>query len=357
MHERRERLQQLMMQQGTRAAWIVKPENMRYLSGYTGEGGLLVCDGDCYILTDFRYIEQAQRESPDCIVEQTSNIYKPAEAIHKVLRMRGITKLAFEPEVMTVSEYNAATEILSGIEMTALGGLPEQLRAIKDKQEIDCIIKASNIACQAFDQLLTWVKPGMTEREIQLKLDYAMMELGSETVAFDTIACAGPNGSLPHATPSDRPVQLGELLTLDFGAQVNGYKCDMTRTIAIGEVSDELRAIYDTVLMAQESAFEAIKPGAICRDIDKIARDIIEPRYPGAFGHSLGHAVGLFIHEEPSFRGTCDATLVPGHVMTVEPGVYIPGLGGCRIEDMAIITEDGYINPITAPKHLVVVSR
>jgi len=193
----------------------------------------------------------------------------------------------------------------------------------------------------------------MTERQVQIMLDYEMLTLGSEGNAFSTIAAAGPNGSLPHAVPSDRPIQSGELLTLDFGAKVNGYCSDMTRTVGVGKVSPELREIYDLVYEAHMASLEAVRPGAVCGDIDKIARDIIDARFPGTFGHSLGHGVGLFIHEQPRVAMGVQTVLETGHVITIEPGVYIPGLGGCRIEDMAILTSDGYLDPVTSPKRLI----
>jgi len=180
-----------------------------------------------------------------------------------------------------------------------------------------------------------------------------MLRRGSEGIAFGTIAASGPNGSLPHAVPGMREIQNGDLLTLDFGAKVGGYCCDMTRTIGFGNVSDELKDIYNAVLEAQLIALDKIKPGAICRDIDAAARDYLDAKYPGAFGHGLGHGVGLVVHEAPRFSKLDETPLVPGHVVTVEPGVYIPGLGGVRIEDMALLTEDGYIDPITAPKQLI----
>jgi Xaa-Pro aminopeptidase len=181
-----------------------------------------------------------------------------------------------------------------------------------------------------------------------------MLRLGSEREAFSTIACAGVNGSLPHAVPSEHVLEEGELLTLDFGAQVNGYKTDMTRTVAIGKVSEELQQVYEAVLTAQQMALDAVRAGALCREVDKTARDYLDARYPGAFGHGLGHSVGLFIHEQPQFSARSEGALVAGNVMTVEPGVYLPGKGGCRIEDSVIVMENGYENLITAPKALIV---
>ena len=193
----------------------------------------------------------------------------------------------------------------------------------------------------------------MTEKEVRARLDYEMLCLGSERNAFPTIAAAGTNGSLPHAIPSDHVIENGELLTLDFGAVWGGYLCDMTRTIGFGKIDGELRNIYQYVLDAQLMCLDAIAPGKVCGDIDKIARDYLDSKYPGRFGHSLGHGVGLCVHEGPRLAKTSETVLVPGHVVTVEPGLYIPGLGGVRIEDMAIITADGFINPVDAPKQLI----
>ena len=193
----------------------------------------------------------------------------------------------------------------------------------------------------------------MTEREVAIALNYEMLKLGSEGEAFDTIACAGQNGSLPHAVPGEHRLQNGEFLTLDFGATYNGYCSDMTRTVGIGKVDRPLRDIYQTVLEAHEMALGAVRPGVVCEKIDKVARDFIDARYPGAFGHALGHGVGLYIHEQPRLGRGDGTVLQPGHVVTIEPGIYISGLGGCRIEDMAILTSDGSIDPIDAPKQLI----
>ena len=355
MRDRCEMLWQAMQKEGFDQALITRPENMRYLSGYTGEGALFVAGGKGIIITDFRYVEQAQRESQGFAIEQTTAEHKLPQILMQLLAEGGKKQLCFEADVMTVSEYDGLCGELSGVALVPMGKWLGQMRRVKDASEIAHIEAAAKIACTAFDEVLKFAKTGMTEREIQRRLDYTMLELGSETVAFDTIAAAGPNGSLPHATPSDRPVQMGELLTLDFGAQVQGYKCDMTRTIGFGKISAELTAIYNAVHEAQRLAFALVRPGESCRAIDAAARDYLEGLYPGAFGHSLGHGVGLQIHEAPNFSMRSEDTLEPGHVMTVEPGVYIPGLGGCRIEDMAIITEDGYSNPITAPKNLITV--
>ena len=342
-----------MRQAGLTHMLIEKPKNMRYLTGYTGEGCLLVSEAGVVILTDFRYVEQASIQAPGVQVVRYDAAHPRLGEIRQQLVSAGAHKLAVEEDAVTVEAYREMLRSLSGIELTAAGGLVERLRIVKDEDEIECIARACAISCQAFEKLLGVMKSGMTEREIQLELDYTMLRLGAEGVAFSTIAAAGVNGSLPHAIPSDHVVQEGEMLTLDFGARYGGYCADMTRTVAFGAISDELKKIYDTVLAAQLAALDMIGPGVVCSAVDRCARDLIDKVYPGAFGHSLGHGVGLDIHEQPGLNTRDQRALTPGHIVTVEPGVYLPGVGGCRIEDTVAITETGYRNLVTAPKELI----
>ena len=335
------------------AALIHRPENLRWLTGYTGEGCAFISDDAQVIITDFRYVEQAGRQAPECTCERTGNGVSESMIVKQLCNRYNIRKLSVETDYLTHDDYVRLADTLSAVELLPLKQLPQELRLVKDSSEIDCIRRAAAISCQAFENLLGKIHAGMTEKQVQILLDYEMLNLGSEHPAFDTISAAGVNGSLPHAIPSDHVIENGELLTLDFGANIGGYCADMTRTIGFGKIGPELRELYQRVLDAQLMALEAVRPGAVCSDIDKIARDYLDARYPGAFGHSLGHGVGLFIHEQPRLASGDNTVLVPGHVVTIEPGVYIPGLGGCRIEDMAIITEDGFINPITAPKQLI----
>lgn len=335
------------------AAVIHRPENMRWLAGYTGEGCLFVSRDIRAIVTDFRYVHQAEIQSPEWRVCRTL-AQRPAEAIIGELAGQcHAGRIEVETDYLTHDGYVALADALEGATLTPMEVALEDLRQVKDADEIENIRAAASIACQAFENLLPKLHAGMTERQVQILLDFEMLNLGSEGVAFSTIAAAGENGALPHATPSDHVIAEGELLTLDFGATVRGYRSDMTRTIGFGKIGPALRAVYDVVLDAQTLALAAIAPGKTCGEIDAVARDYIEAHYPGAFGHSLGHGVGLYIHEQPRVSPGNAVRLKPGHVITVEPGVYIPGLGGCRIEDMAIMTSDGYVNPITAPKQLI----
>ncbi len=338
---------------GMDAALMHRSENMRYLTGYTGEGSVFVCARESVIITDFRYIEQAQRQAPDCRVVRTTAEKPERDWVLELTDAHGIRTLGVEQDFLSYSAREALNVHLPFVTLASVDGLAEELRMIKDAGEIESICKSAAIACRAFENFLGKIHAGMTEKQVQILLDYEMLNLGSEGNAFNTISAAGVNGSLPHAVPSDHVIEAGELLTLDFGAKINGYCSDMTRTVAFGRVSDGLREIYDRVYDAHMTALQAVKPGMICGDLDKIARDMLDARYPGAFGHSLGHGVGLFIHEQPRVNRGSDTVLVPGHVITIEPGVYIPGFGGCRIEDMAILTSDGYLDPVTSPKQLI----
>lgn len=348
-----ERLDAFLNRLNADAALIHRPENIRYLSGYAGEGCLFIAKGVRAILTDFRYIEQAGRQSPGWTVEQTTAERKEKAIVRELAARVGAKVMRVETDFLTHDDFLTLAGALEGVELVSMDTIPEQLRQIKDAGEIDCIREASRIASQAFINILPRLHAGMTEIDARIELEFEMLRLGSEGTAFDTIAAAGVNGSLPHAVPSSHVIAEGELLTLDFGATYKGYLSDITRTVAFGKISPELKAIYDTVHDAQQMALDALAPGKRCCDIDKVARDYIDARYPGAFGHSLGHGVGLYIHEQPRVSFNDATVLMPGHVVTVEPGVYIPGVGGCRIEDTVIMTSDGYINAMHAPKHLI----
>lgn len=351
--DRRGRLFEILNAKGMDAALIHRPENMRYFTAFTGEGCVLLSQNGSVILTDFRYTEQAARQAPELEVIMTRADLREAEAVRALCQAKAVKTMAVETDFLTHDSYLNLEKALDGIDLKPLSGIPEEMRTIKDADEIQSICKAAAISCQALQNILEKLHPGMSEKQVQILLDYEMLSLGSEKNAFDTIAAAGMNGSLPHAVPGDHIIQPGELLTLDFGAKINGYCADMTRTLAFGKISDELRTLYQAVLDAQLMALDAVHPGAITGEIDRVAREYLDARYPGAFGHSLGHGVGLFIHEQPRVGSGSQTALVPGHVITIEPGVYIPGLGGCRIEDMAILTSEGYLNPITFPKQLI----
>ena len=337
------------------AALIHRPVNIRWLSGYTGEGCLFIAKGVKAIVTDFRYVEQAKRQAPDWDVLMVDAQRKYGAIGAELAAGCGAKTVYVETDELTYDAYMVWAKALEGRELVSLAGVVEELRAVKDEEELKNIRAACELASKAFENVLPKLHAGMTEKQARRVLEDEMLDLGSEGVAFDTIAAAGVNGALPHAQPSEHVIAEGELLTFDFGATVNGYLSDMTRTIGFGKIGPELRDIYETVRTTQQMVLDEIGPGKVTGDLDRLAREFIDshPRYKGTFGHSLGHGVGLFIHELPRVSAKDTTVLRPGHVVTDEPGIYIPGVGGVRIEDTVIITEDGYIDPVTAPKHLI----
>ena len=335
------------------AALIHRPENLRWLAGYTGEGCLFITRSFHAVLTDFRYYEQVRRQSPSWELVEISGERNYPARIAELAKAHGARRVRIETDYLTYDAFVKLTAALKNVEPVPMDGVPEKLREIKDEAELASIRRAAAIASDAFMNILPRIHAGMTEKQVQRVLEFEMLELGSEGVAFDTIAAAGLNGALPHATPSDHVIRQGELLTLDFGATVDGYRSDMTRTVGFGKIDGELRQVYETVRMAQQLGLDALAVGKTCGDVDRVAREYIDARYPGTFGHSLGHGVGLFIHEQPRLASGSTAVLRCGHVVTVEPGIYIPGLGGCRIEDTVIMTAQGVINTVSAPKQLI----
>lgn len=336
------------------AALVHNPSNIFYLSGYTGEGLLLVAPGIKAVITDFRYVEAAEKQCPEFEIHSIRAGVGHVKLAAELLEKKGITNLLFEDNIVTVRAMRDMQKVMpENMTFAPLDFAVENLRTVKDEEELKAIQHACDITCEAFEYICGFIKPGMTEREVQLALDNKMLELGAQSTAFSTIIASGENGSLPHAVPGDRVIQQGDLVTMDFGAKVDGYCSDMTRTVAVGEPSDKLREIYDIVLRAQEAAQAALAPGKNCADMDKVARDIIaEAGYGECFGHSLGHGVGIDIHEEPRLSSRSTDVLAPGHIVTVEPGIYVPGLGGVRIENTCVITDDGYRALCSASKEL-----
>jgi len=350
--ERTERLLQKLPE--NTAALLHNPSNIFYLSGYTGEGLLLVAPGLKAVITDFRYVEAAQKQCPGFEIHSIRAGIGHVKVAAELLEKLGVKRLAIEDNIITVRGMRDMEKVMpADMSFVPLDFAVEALRTVKDETELKCIQHACDITCQAFEYICGYIKPGMTERQVQLALDNKMLELGAQGMAFSTIMASGENGSLPHAVPGDRVIQTGDLVTMDYGAKVDGYCSDMTRTVAVGEPSAKLREIYDIVLHAQEEAQNALAPGKVCSDMDKVARDIIAAAgYGECFGHSLGHGVGIDIHEEPRLSSRSNDILAPGHVVTVEPGIYVPGLGGVRIENTCVITENGYRTLCSAPKEL-----
>jgi len=335
------------------AVLVHNASNIFYLSGYTGEGLLLIAKGIRAVITDFRYVEAAEKQCPGFTIHAISAGVSHVKLAAQILQEAGITRLAIEDNIITVRDMKGIEKEMPGVTFVPLDFAPEGLRKVKDQDELTRIERACDITCQAFEYICGFITEGQTEREIQLALDYKMLSLGATGLAFNTIVAAGQNGSLPHAVPGDRVVCAGDMITMDFGAKFDGYCADMTRTVCVGTPSDEMRRIYDIVLEAQETAQAAVAPGKVCADIDKIARDIISGYgYGERFGHSLGHGVGIDIHEEPRVSARSTDILVPGHLITIEPGIYVPGLGGVRIENTCVVTENSGSTLCSASKEL-----
>lgn len=334
---------------------VHKPSNMFYLSGYTGEGLLLITQGIKAIVTDSRYTEQAGRQAPGFGVHTIETGVKHAELAAGLCGRHGITALRYEDDCLTVKGFTQMQAAMPGISFSSLDMLPEAMRVIKDEAELALIEKACAISCEAFDYILGYIKPGLTEKQIALALNFKMYELGADELAFSTIVAAGANGSLPHAIPGDRRVAPGDMITLDFGAKYQGYCADMTRTVAVGKPDERMRKIYEIVLRAQKASQDALAPGKDCAAVDAIARDLIAKEgYGQYFGHGLGHSLGIDIHEDPRLSPVSKAKLETNLVITVEPGIYVPGLGGVRIENSCVITDASCRSLVTAPRELII---
>ncbi len=326
------------------AILITQPENRRYLSGFTGSAGvLLISQNQAIIATDFRYFEQVARQAPDFQLAKVENRF--VNLLPQLVEQVGAKRVGFESAHLTFDQHRKWAEVAEGFELVPTKDLVEDLRAVKDEDELDAIKKAVALSDAAFAHILGVIEPGMTEKDVAWELESYMRTHGADKVAFDLIVAAGPNGAMPHATVSDRAIRAGEPIVIDLGAALDGYHSDLTRTIYLGEPDERFREIYGLVLGAQlaaEDRIEGIKPGMTGKEADAIARRVIEEAgYGEQFGHGLGHGVGLAVHEKPTLGKLSDDVLRPGMVFTVEPGIYIPGWGGVRIEDMVVLREDG----------------
>lgn len=343
----------LLEESGKDAAIISEKTNQRYLSGFDFDDGLvLVTRGQSYLITDFRYVEAARAE---CSRELTVLTPEGGQltCIAGLLAENGCHTVLTEEQALSCASFARYTEMLK--DFTLEGGasaMLTELRLIKDEEELETIARAQAITDAAFSHILTVLHPEMTEIEVALELEFFMRRNGAEDIAFPTIAVSGTNSARPHGVPRRCRLERG-FLTMDFGAKADGYCSDMTRTVFLGRADEEEKKLYHTVLKAQTSALDALSEGASCRELDSIARSIIDGAgYKGLFGHSLGHGVGMFIHENPrlSFAAKPESVLRRGHVVTVEPGIYAEGKYGCRIEDMVAIAHDGSVRNFTKSK-------
>jgi Xaa-Pro aminopeptidase len=334
---RRSRAQQKIGDAGADAALITSGPNVRYLTGLVSSNAavLLPAHGDGVLATDSRYAEAAERDCPDIEIA-TERQLEPALAT--LAAERGYGTLAFEAHQVTVERYTTLAELENGPRLVPLGHVIEELRTIKDEGEIELLARACAITDEAFAAVLAKIEPGRTERSFAVMLERAMIDLGAEGLAFDTIVASGPNGAIPHHAPGARAFARGDLITIDCGARFDGYNADMTRTVALGEPAAWQREIYELVAAAQLAGIEAAVPGADIAAIDATARDLIAAAgYAGHFGHGLGHGVGLEVHEAPLMGPGRTGRLKERVPVTIEPGVYLPGKGGVRIEDTLVV--------------------
>ena len=339
------------------AVVIHDPSNMFYLTeGYAGEGLVYLSNSKKAIITDFRYVEAAEKSAPGFEVVMTDKDHPHEKRLAELCAQDSISELRFESNYLPVDDFEKLrTAVGEEVSYVPLKKLPQTLRQIKTPVEIVTMRKAAAITSEAFEAVLSKIREGMTELELRMELENTMYRLGAETLAFSTIIASGVNGSLPHAVPGNRKLQKGDMITMDFGAKVGGYCSDMTRTVALGEPSPEMRKVYNTVLRAQSMCEVALAAGENCFDIDKKARDYIDSQgYAGKFGHGLGHCVGIDIHEDPRLSPACHDVLKAGMVITVEPGIYLPGVGGVRIENTCLVRENGCTPLTTAEKQLII---
>lgn len=351
------RLQSLQAALPPRAALLVKSApNRFYLTGFASSDGFILLSAErATFFTDSRYIEAARTAVRHLAVDLSTDA---TAHIKEWLAAEEIDTLHIEADITTVRSLAALRGALDGVtvsEEDTFDRLITDLRCVKTPAELNAMRQAQKMTDDTFAYITEHIAIGRTERDIMLDMEFYMRRLGSEGVAFDFIVVSGKNSSLPHGVPTDKVVEKGDFITMDFGATVDGYRSDMTRTVAVGTVSDEQRRVYDTVLTAQTAALAAIREGAVCKDIDKVARDLIDDAgYKGCFGHALGHSIGIGVHENPNFSPRCDTVLKAGTVMTVEPGIYLEGKFGVRIEDMIVVTENGYENFTKSPKELLI---
>lgn len=349
-----EKLRQAMRKEAIDGFLVTSPYNLRYLTNFTGTTGLAIITLDkAFFVTDFRYTQQAASQAQGYEIVQNSGPI--VEEVAKICKQEEINALGFEENHMSFAQYSLYEEIIEETPLIPIANMIEELREIKDEKEIALIQKACHIADQGFDHVLKMIRPGMTEIEVANQLDFFMRSLGATSVSFDTIVASGVRSAMPHGVASEKVIEQGDLITLDFGCYYQGYVSDMTRTFAIGDPGQQLKEIYQIVLEAQLKVLEAAAPGVTGIQLDAVARDHIASHgYKEAFGHSTGHGIGLEIHEGPNVSFKADKPFVPGNVITDEPGIYLPEIGGVRIEDDLLITETGNQVLTHSPKELII---
>lgn len=352
MQNRIDALRARLVESGCEGFISFAPATNQWLSGFRGStSAVIVTQSDALFLNDFRYTEQAATQVKGFTLQEVPGNIQVR--LGEKLAALGVASAAFEPGYMTVAELDYVKSAYSG-QLQPVPDIVSPLRMVKSKEEIDTIRAAGQLAEGVLADLIEDLRPGITERELAAEFEYEFKARGASGASFDTIALFGARGSLPHGQPGDKPLEHGDIVLLDFGCRLDGYCSDLTRTFAFGRIPAVwFEEIYHLTLTAQRRALEAVGPGKPCREVDAVARDIITQGGHGKhFGHGLGHGVGIEIHEPPRLNPESTAVLAPGMVVTVEPGIYIPGQGGVRIEDLVVVTEDGCENLSKAPKEL-----
>lgn len=357
MKKRLQRLRTLLKEKNIDACIITGRANTAYFSGFTGSTSVLLVGLDkAWLVVDFRYTIQAKEQAYEGIeaVEQQDSFYN---TLNGLMADNSIETIGFEGNVLTFSEYQKMKISLTKAKsFTSLEGLIDKLRIIKDEDEVECIQQAVLLGDKVFDHIIKFIKPGMKETDVSAEIEDTMKKLGAKGPSFETIVASGHRSAMCHGTATNNEIKNGDAVVLDFGLIYRNYCSDMTRTIFIGEPNKDLAKIYDIVRKAQESALAGIVSGMKASDADKIARDIItEAGYGGAFGHSLGHGVGVEIHEEPRLSTKSEDILTDGMVFSVEPGIYVEDLGGVRIEDMVVLVDGKPRNFTTSPKDMIII--
>jgi Xaa-Pro aminopeptidase len=351
--KRLQNLRTFISEKGLDALLISQPENLRYLSGFTGSSGWLFISGQNAILaTDFRYVEQAKGESPDFEIIQTKQELR--DWLPSAVSDLRWHKLGFEANYISYEGYHKLSEAINtkqvNLGLVPTTGIVEQLRSIKEPEELEFITKAVALTDAAFEQARTIIRPDITEKEVSWEIEKFLRQEGSEGMPFEIIVASGLNSVLPHAKPTEKIIHSGEPVLIDMGARINGYCSDFSRTLFFGKADKTFREIYNIVLKAQTTAIEGVESGMDASQADRLARSVVEQAgYGDAFGHGLGHGVGLAVHESPALGPSSSDSLADGMVFTIEPGIYLAGQGGVRIEDMVVL-ENGKAKVLTKAK-------
>lgn len=337
------------------AMLITDPYHLRFLSGFRGgEGMLYLSEKQQVLITDSRYTEAAGKESDLTVIEENA-AHKRTQILHECLEQDAVTAVGYEDEDLRCSAFaKLKNELTEVTDWMPLGHQIEGMRQIKTEEELQYLEKAEAIGDAAFSDILEILRPGLTEKEIAAELEYSMKKHGAGGFSFSTIVASGLHSSMPHAIPTDKQIEAGDFVTMDFGCTYEGYCSDMTRTVVVGKANERQKEIYEIVLRAQRNCLEHLHAGMSGREADGYARQVIsDAGYGECFGHGTGHSVGLYIHEEPRISPLDRTILQENMIETVEPGIYIPGFGGVRIEDMVVITKDGHRNLTHSPKELI----